>query len=419
MFVAAPAGPSAWSAAAPAGDAAFSSLSFAVTATGRGAALASGPFLLRVPDAGGPLRLELARLAVDGARLRGEARLRNDSTTLLASLVLDFRSAAAARRDGTGDSGGPSVPLSLRAPLELGDLLPGESTGFFPFELSPLPVGDDVPLLTLLGSVSGFALEARTVLEGVPRPVALDSDGAGRLYVATRGVGRVLRFAAGASPDGTEVARTSSPPAGMALRPRSGDLYVSSGGRSIEAWRPGRTKAVLLDAGRPVTALRFDAKGVLRAAAENAVLSFLESRPGRARALGPEGSVVLSFDADPRGTLYAVVREGETRRLVVDGPDGPGPFGPSLASGLPVACRLDGRGGLWVAAIAAAPGDAVLLRLDAAGALRGVLSRAALALLLGAEEDAPVPAPVDLAPGAEGRLHVLLEDGSVFAVRPF
>ena len=60
-----------------------------------------------------------------------------------------------------------------------------------------------------------------------------------------------------------------------------------------------------------------------------------------------------------------------------------------------------------------------LLRLDAAGAPRGVLSRSALALLLGEEEDAPVPATVDLAPGAGGRLHVLLEDGSVYAVRPF
>ena len=41
-----------------------------------------------------------------------------------------------------------------------------------------------------------------------------------------------------------------------------------------------------------------------------------------------------------------------------------------------------------------------------------------LALLLGKDEDAAVPAIVDLAPGPDGLLWVLLESGALFGVRP-
>lgn len=180
----------------------------------------------------------------------------------------------------------------------------------------------------------------------------------------------------------------------------------------------------MLDAGRPVTALRTDAKDVLRAASGNGVLAFDEAQPGPVRALGPEGSVVLSFDADARGVIYAALREGESRRVVAAGAGGPAPFGPSKGAGAdaldaPVAVRFDGEGALWVAASARTPEGTVLARFGADARPLAALTRLALALLLGKDEEAAVPAVADLAAGPDRRVFVLLEDGTLFALRPF
>ena len=399
-------------------------LAFALALKGNGAVLASGPFSLKVPGGTGSLRLELSRLAVDGARLRGEARLKNDSGLLLGGVALDFSSATPSGRNEPGKPAPVSTPLALKAPLVFGDLLPGESTPRLPFELSPLPPGDGVTLVTLLGSVSGLAADPPETVEGAARAVALDADRSGRLYVATAGVGRVLRHTPGSKATPGEAARPSSPPEGVALRRRNGDLYVATGDRLVEVWRPGRARPSTLDAGRPVTSLRTDGKDVLRATSGNSVLAFDEAQPGPVRALGPDGSVVLSFDTDARGVLYAVVREGDARRLVADGPSGPGTFGPSKGAGAdaldaPSVCRFDGEGALWVAASARTPEGTVVARFGADARPLAALSRLALALLLGKDEDSAVPAVADLAPGPERRLFVLLEDGTLFALRPF
>jgi hypothetical protein len=395
-----------------------------VTLKGSGEPLASGPFLLKVPGASGPLRLELSRLAVDGARLRGEARLRNDSGLLLAGLALDFGSAAVSRRETKPAAGTETVLLALGVPLSFGDLLPGEETPGVPFELSPVPLGEGVALTTLLGTVRGLAAEPPFAVEGATRPVALDADRSGRLYVATGGVGRVLRTTPPSRGAPGEAARPSSPPAGVALRRRNGDLFVSSGDRRIEVFRPGRDEPAALDAGRPVTVLRIDAKGVLRAASGNGVLAFDEAMPGALRALGPEGSTVASFDTDAGGVIHAVVRDEASRRLLVAERGGPTPF-PHLkgagadALGAPSACRFDGDGALWVAAVPLSGESTVLARFSGEGTPLAAFSRLALALLLGKDVDAAVPDAVDLVAGPEGRLYVLLEDGSVFALRPF
>lgn len=402
-------------------------LAFAITLEGSGQRLASGPFLLRVPGAKGPLRLEFSRLAVEGARLRGEARLKNDSEVLLAGLELDFESALTTRT-GTPETGAAaSVPLTLKAPLPFGELLGGEATPWVPFELSPVPLGEDVVLTTLLGAVSGLAVEPPVAVAGAVRSVALDSDRSGRLWVATGGVGRVLRFtqssaASAASP--AEAARPSAPPTGVALRRRNGDLFVSTGGPVIEVHRPGRARPATLDAGRPVKALRIDAKNVLRVASGNAVLTFDEAKPGPARALGPEGSEVVSFDADARGVVHAVVTSEGGRRIAVAGEAGPTPFPGRRGAGsdaldAPSACRFDSEGTLWVAAGSPSPEGTVLARFLPDGTPLVALSRLALGLLLGKEEEAAVPSVVDLAPGPERRIYVLLDDGSVFAARPF
>ena len=398
-------------------------LAFALALKGNGQPLASGPYLLRVPGGSGPLRLELSRLAADGARLRGEARLVNGSGLLLAGLALDFESASPAPADSAGRSAVLPAPLALREPLAFGELLPGESTGYLPFELSPVPLGETVSLTTLLGAVSGLAVEPPAAVDGATHPVALDSDTSGRLYVATAGVGRVLRFVPAFPSAPGEAARPSTPPAGVALRRRTGDLFVSTGGPAIEVYRAGRKRPAFLQAGRAVAALRADAKGTLRAAAGNGVLAFDEAKAGPLRALGPEGAEVLSFDADPKGVLHAVVREGASRRLVVDAAAGPARFvaanGPGAdALDAPSACRFDGEGMLWVAAAGATPRSSVLACFAGEEPL-AALPRLALALLLGRDEDADVPAIVDLAPGPERRVYVLLETGAVFAARPF
>jgi hypothetical protein len=128
---------------------------------------------------------------------------------------------------------------------------------------------------------------------------------------------------------------------------------------------------------------------------------------------------VLSFDVDPKGAIHAVLREGASRRLVV-GPVGraasPGPG--SGAPDAPSACRFDGEGALWVAAIGSTPEATVLARLGGEARL-ATLPRLALALLLGKDEDAGVPAIVDLAPGPERRIYALLETGAVVGVRAF
>ncbi|MFN7985954.1 MAG: hypothetical protein U0529_00675 [Thermoanaerobaculia bacterium] len=399
-------------------------LAFALALKGNGTVLASGPFSLKVPGGKGPLRLELSHLAVDGSRLRGEARLKNDSGLLLGGVALDFASATPSGRDEPGKSVPAAAPLALKAPLAFGDLLPGESTPRLPFELAPLPLGEGVALVTLLGAVSGLAADPPEAVEGAARAVALDADRSGRLYVATAGVGRVLRHTPGSKATPGEAARPSSPPSGVALRRRNGDLFVATGDRFVEVWRPGRERPSMLDAGRPVTALRTDAKDVLRAASGNGVLAFDEAQPGPVRALGPEGSVVLSFDADARGVIYAALREGESRRVVAAGAGGPAPFGPSKGAGAdaldaPVAVRFDGEGALWVAASARTPEGTVLARFGADARPLAALTRLALALLLGKDEEAAVPAVADLAAGPDRRVFVLLEDGTLFALRPF
>ena len=398
-------------------------LAFAVALKGSGEALAAGPYQLKVPGGAGPLRLEVSGLAVEGARLRGEVRLHNGSGLLLAGLELRFLSATPTRREDIGRSTVSPVPVGLRVPIAFGDLLPGESTPRTPFELSPLPLGDGVALATVLGAVSGLAVEAPVAVPGATRPVALDADRSGRLYLASAGVGRVLRFTLPSASSPAEAARPASPPAGVALRRRNGDLLVSTGGPLLEVHRPGRGRPATLDAGRNVTGLRTDGKHVLWAASGGSVLAFDEAKPGPARALGGEDSEVVSFDVDARGTVHAVLREGEASRVVVAGPAGPAPFRAGKGSGAdaleaPTACRFDGEGSLWVSASPRDPEGTVLARFQPDGAPLGALSRLALALLLGREEDAAVPAVVDLAPGPERRLYVLLEDGAVFAIRP-
>jgi hypothetical protein len=173
-----------------------------------------------------------------------------------------------------------------------------------------------------------------------------------------------------------------------------------------------------------VAVLRIDPKNVLRAASGNSVLTFDEAKPGPARPLGPEGSEVLSFDTDARGVVHAVVARAGSRRLSVSAEAGPAPFTAGRGSGsdaldAPTACRFDGEGTLWVGAASRTPEGTVLARFLPDGTPLAALSRLALGLLLGKEEEAAVPAVVDLAPGPEGRLYTLLEDGSVFAVRPF
>ena len=399
-------------------------LAFALALGGNGQALASGPYLLRVPGAEGALRLELARLAVDGAELRGELRLTNDSGSLLSGLELDFRSVTPTARAVPGRSPAEPLPLTLPRPLALGELLPGEATPFVPFEIAPLPLGEGVTVIVLLGAVTGLVVSPPVTVEGALRPTALDTDRSGRIYVATAGVGRVLRLTTASAATPAEAARPSAPPTGMALRRRDQALFVGTGGPTIEVHRSGRSRPATLDAGRPVTLLRVDASGVLRAASGSGVLAFDEAKAGPPAPLGPEGSEVLSFDADARGRVHAVVRSGETRQVVVSGPTGGAPFdaGRGLgadALGAPRAVRFSGDGALWVAAEAATPEGAALTRFSPDGLPRGTLPRLGLALLLWKDEDASVPAPVDLAPGPDGLLWVLLESGALFGVRPF
>jgi hypothetical protein len=368
--------------------------------------------------------MELSRLGVEGARLRGEARLKNETGLVLSGLALDFESASPMRRDAPEGGAVSPTPLALREPLALGELLPGESTPPVPFELAPLPLGEDVVLTTLLGAVSGLAVEAPFGVAGAVQPVALDSDRSGRLYLATGGVGRVLRVTAATAGTPAEAARPASPPTGAALRRRNGDLFVATGGSVIEVHRPSRSKPSTLDAERPVTSVRVDGKGVLFAASGSAVLAFDEAMPGPARRLGPDGSEVVSFDVDARGGVKAVVRAGEARRLVTAGPSGPAPFAAKPGAGVdvlaaPATCRFDGEGTLWVAASPGSPEATLLARFGPDGTPLAALPRLALALLLGKDEEAAVPSVVDLAPGPDRRLYVLLSDGSVFAVRPF
>jgi hypothetical protein len=398
-------------------------LAFALALKGSGEVLASGPFLLRIPGGTGPLRLELARLTVNGARLSGEARLRNESGLLLSGLELDLRSATATNGAVPGRSAASPVPLSLREPLALGELLPGEATPFVPFEVAPLPLGEEVALTTLLGAVSGLAVESPFAVDGALDPVALDSDRSGRLYVATGGVGRVLRLNPSPTSSPAEAARPSAPPTGLAVRKKDGALLVATGGSAIEVHRAGRSRPATLDAGRAVSSLRVDAKNVLRAVSGNGVLEFDEAKPGAPQALGPDGSAVLSFDAAPDGRLWAIVEDGAARRLVTSAPRGTTPLVAGRGAGAdaldaPVVVRLGADGALWVAAEARSPEGAVVTRFRDDGTPLGTFPRLALALLLGKDEDAAVPAVVDLAPGTEGRLWVLFESGTLVALRP-
>ena len=413
----APPRPAPSEAAAPGGQA------FALALGGNGSVLASGPYALRVPGAEGPLRLELARLAVDGAQLRGEARLTNDSRSLLSGLELDFRTVTPTVRAVPGRTAPEPAPLSLSRPLSLGELLPGEATPFVPFEVAPLPLGEDVTVVVLLGAVTGLAASPPIAVEGALRPVALDADRSGRLYVATAGVGRVLRLTASSAASPGEAARPSAPPTGVALRRRDQALFVATGGPTIEVHRSGRARPATLDAGRSVTLLRVDTSGVLRAASGNGVLAFDEAKAGPPAPLGPDGAEVLSFDADARGRVRAVIRNGETRQVVVSGTAGASPLAAGRGLGAdallsPRALRFASDGTMWVAAEPTTPEGAALTRFSPDGTPLGTLPRLGLALLLGKDEDAAVPAIVDLAPGPDGLLWVLLESGALFGVRP-
>ncbi len=337
-------------------------------------------------------------------------------------------------RVGLGDTTGRSsgrgaaapVPLALRSRSSSASSSPG-SRRRRPVRGLSVPLGGDVVLTTLLGSVSRARRRAgRSPSREPSGPSALDTDRSGRLYVATGGVGGVLRLA----PAIRGVLRLR-PPAPRRLPPASRSAEATATSSSRRGSAPSRSTG---PASRgPATARRGAARDGASDRREERPPRRLRQRRPRLRR-GEAGPARAPRSGRLRGPL---VRHRRARR----GPRGRAGRGTRGASpsrrGRPGA--LPRRSGAREAtsstprppAVSTARGRSGSRRLlepprarssraSSPTAPRSSRSRASpSALLLGKEEEAAVPAVVDLAPGLDRRLYVLLEDGSVFAVRPF
>jgi hypothetical protein len=391
-------------------------LGFALTITRGGSGILAGPWMLRIPGAPKPLELRFEGVKLESGSLEAVARIRNVSGAFAGGLRLDLLeiSEGAPVPEGapvriTGP--GKSRPLALDSPLYFGDLAPGADAAV-PVRVGPLGLTPGSPFAVVRGVVTGAVAAGTVDIADASVPVAIDSDGEGRVYVGDAGGQAIFRL-------GPEAATQRKIPAGcvvtgVAVRKKSGELYASCSDTVSLLRLPLNGKLTRTEEiGRALGPIRFGGKGFLYGSPSQALVR-LEGLSIKEEITSAAGQPLRAagFDVDPDGTIWAVTvaPEGKLLRIRstrdISEEAGPGNGLGTIASAR--TCRVGPDSGIYVLETAAGERPARVEVFDRAGNfLRG--------WSLSAGD------PVDLAFGTEGRLLVLTkrESGKGAAVSVF
>lgn len=397
---------------APAPDDGPPGLAFAITLGPDGRVLVGQSQTLRIAGASGALRLELTRLALKGGRLTGTARLVNESGGTVLGLRLDVRETTETAEGPGGVQTTRPLPATLREPLVFAPLGPEAASEGQPFEVGPILLAPETRLVIVLGQVSGLALQAAIPLRDVTRPVAIDADASGRLFLADGPGKRILRVPPEGEPAVT--VRFDAAARGLAVHRKLGTVHGTiEGSGSVQVVSGGRARPALA-AGAPLGPLRFDPDGLLHAAAGPVLLTATRGTAdsGTWAARRPLGAEIVSFDLRADGSGCAVVKRGEGTALLllpVSGSPVEAPTRLVEAASAPSACRIGPAGNPWIVS-RGAPGRAP--RLVEAGR-DGLPVRTVELPGIGDEGG------LDLAFGPGRLLYVAVAGGSVLAFRLF
>jgi hypothetical protein len=377
-------------------------LGFALTITRGGGSILAGPWMLRIPGAPKRLQLSFEGVKLESGSLEAVARIRNVSGAFAGGLRLDLleiSEGAPVPEGGPTRVTGPgkSRPLALDSPLYFGDLAAGADAAI-PLRVGPLGLTPGSPFAVVRGVVTGAVGAGTVEIPDASVPVAIDSDGEGRVYVGDAGGQAIFRL-------GPEAASQRKIPAGcvvtgVAVRKKSGELYASCSDTTSLLRLPLNGKLTRTEEiGQALGPIRFGGKGFLYGLPSQALvrLEGLSIKEEIASAAG-QPLHAAGFDVDPDGTIWAVTAAPEGKLLRIRSARdifaaaGPGNGLGAIAS--PRTCRVGPDGGIYVLQTATAERPARVDVFDRSGnLLRGW--------------SLPAGDPVDLAFGTEGRLLVL------------
>ena len=378
-------------------------LSFALSITNGGRGILAGPWALRVPGASGPLRLSLEEPEWDSGSLEAVARIQNETGAFTGGLRLDFLDITEGAPDptrtpspGSGQGQGKSRAVALSSPLFFGDLRPGADAAVS-FRLESVVPSPDSPYAVIRGIVTGAIAATSLDVPGSSDPVAIDSDGEGRVYVGD-GAGQAI-FRLGPDPKSLRKFDAGCPVTGIAVRRKSGEAYATCRDapallRLSPGGRVSRTEPI----GRALGPIRFGGKGFLYGAPDSIVrldgLSIAEEIGNT-----PDQPLHVSgFDVGPDGTIWAITSEPQRRLLRVR----------SARDIVPLAGAGDGLGAIPTARTCRVGPDGNISVLEGPAGARpprvSVFDRAGSLVRVW---DLPVGRPADLAFAGDGRLEIL------------
>ena len=376
-------------------------LSFALTITNGGRSILAGPWALRIPQVSTPLRLSLEEARLNSGSLEAVARIKNETGAFLGGLRLDFLEIAEGTLDSKHapsyvSSEAKSRAIALASPLFFGDLQPGADAAAS-FRLEPVALAPGSPYAVVRGVITGAVAAAGIEVPDSSDPVAIDSDGEGRIYVGD-GAGQAI-FRIGPDPKSVRRFDAGCPVTGIAVRRKSGELYASC--RDVPVLlrlSPGGRMSKTEPIGRALGPIRFGGKGFLYGAPASIVrldgLSIAEEIASTAQ----RPFHAAGFDVSTEGAIWAITSEPERRLLRIRSARdivslaGPGEGLGAIATAR--TCRVGPDGNVYVLE---GPADARPPRVsvfDQAGGLARVW-------------DLPMGQPADLAFARDGRLEIV------------
>jgi hypothetical protein len=133
-------------------------LTFALSFDGKGRAVVSGPYVLKVPGTKGALKVVFDSAALAGGMLDAPFRLRNDSGADLRAVRVDLASVSESFRAGDGKpSGSRDQNVAPPPPLAFDEIRSGAETPGELFRGGPLNFSEETEVVVVLGVVSGVA----------------------------------------------------------------------------------------------------------------------------------------------------------------------------------------------------------------------------------------------------------------------
>src|SRR5262249_26346487 len=164
------------------------------------------------------------------------------------------------------------------------------------------------------GRVSGGVAAGTVEIPDASDPVAIDSDGQGRVYVGDTGAQAIFRL-------GPEASSQRKIPAacavtGVTVRRKTGELYASCRDVAYLLRSPLNGKLTKPEEiGRPLGAIRFGGKGFLYGSPSGIVRLEGLSIKEEVAAAGGQPLRATGFDVDPEGTVWLITAGPEGKLL--------------------------------------------------------------------------------------------------------